>query len=259
MLTISFDGYMLMLLVFARMSGALLFHPFFGRRSVPVIAKVGLAFLTALLLTPTLSVPPPQFDSTLLFMLALLKEMLVGYALGLLMNLFLSFLLMAGEAMDMEMGLSMGRIYDPQSNVSMPATGSVFHLMLTLIFFASNGHLTLIRILSSSCQLFPPSSAFFDFQAGSYLALMLKDMLVLALKLAMPVMATELLAEAGMGVLMRIVPQINVFVAGLQIKLAVGLAIIILALPAVSRLMDATLTQMFEKVQESMAVMLGGA
>ena len=259
MLQIGFGNYMLFLMVFARLMGALLFHPFLGRRNVPTIAKIGLAMLTALLLTPVLKVPVPVFSTTLSLMLSFLKEMAVGYALGLLMNLFLSWVLMAGEAMDMEMGLGMGRIYDPQSNVSMPATGTVFHLMLTLIFFSSNGHLTLIRILAGSCQLFPPGPAFFDFQAGSSLALLLKDMLLLALKLAMPVFAIELLTEAGMGVLMRIVPQINMFVAGLQVKLFVGLAIIILALPAASRLMDDTLAQMYQKLQESLAVMLSGA
>jgi flagellar biosynthetic protein FliR len=84
------------------------------------------------------------------------------------------------------------------------------------------------------------------------------DMLILALKLAIPVFAIELLSEAGMGVLMRIVPQINVFVAGLQVKLVIGILIIALALPAASRLMDATLTQMFGRMQESLSVLFSG-
>ncbi len=259
MLQLSFGNYMLLLLVFARMSGALLFNPFFGKRNVPAIAKIGLAMLASILLTPVLQVPAPVFSSMIAFMLSLLKEMLVGYALGLLMNLFLSWVLMAGEVIDMEIGLGMAKMYDPVSSVSMPAAGTMFNLMITLIFFFSNGHLTLIRILASSCQLFPPGPAFFDFQAGSYLALMLGNMVVLALKLAMPVVATELLTEAGLGVLMRIVPQINVFAASLQVKVAIGLVIIILALPAASRLMDDTFAQLFGKVQESLAVMLSGA
>ena len=157
MLQINFSNYMLLLLVFARMSGALLFHPLLGRRNVPAIAKIGLALLASILLTPVLTVPPPVFTSTISFMLSVLKEMVVGYVLGFVMNLFLSFVLMAGEVMDMEIGLGMGKIYDPQSSVSMPVTGTVFNLMITLIFFFSNGHLTLIRILANSCQVFPLS------------------------------------------------------------------------------------------------------
>jgi flagellar biosynthetic protein FliR len=67
------------------------------------------------------------------------------------------------------------------------------------------------------------------------------------------------LTEAGMGVLMRIVPQINVFAASLQVKVAIGLVIIILALPAVSRLMDDTMAQLYQRMQESFAVMLSGS
>ena len=259
MLRIEFGNFLLFLLVFARMSSALLFHPFFGRRNVPAITKIGLALLAAVLLTPVLRVAQPVFPTTVSLMLALLKEMLVGYALGFLMNLFMTWVLMAGEVVDMELGLSMGRAFDPQSSMSMSASGMLFNLMLTLIFFTSNGHLTLIRILASSCQLFPPGTEFFNLQAGSHLALMLGDMVVLMLKLAMPVLAIELLTEAGMGVLMRIVPQVNVFVAGLQVKIVVGLLIIILALPAAAKLMDASLAQMYTKIQESMAALLAGA
>jgi flagellar biosynthetic protein FliR len=258
-MTINLDRYLLFLLVFARMSGALLFHPFLGRRSVPTIVKVGLALLTAILLTPVLQVKEPVFPSTLAFMLSLGKEMLLGYAVGFIMNLFVSWVLMAGEAVDMELGVGMGRIYDPQSGSNMSLSGSMFQLMLTLCFFVSNGHLTLIRIMSTSCQLFPPGPALFDFEAGNYIALLMADVLVLALKLAMPVFAIELLAEAGMGVLMRIVPQINVFVAGLQVKLAIGLLVIILVLPAVAKLMDASIAQMYEKLQQTLVVMHSGA
>ncbi len=259
MLTIEFSNFMLFLLVFARISSALLFHPFFGRRNVPAIAKIGLALLTAVLLTPVLRVPQPVFTTTISLLLAFLKEMMVGYTMGLLMHLFMTWVLMTGEVVDMELGLSMGRAFDPQSNMSMSASGMVFNLMITLIFFTSNGHLTLIRILASSCQLFPPGTAFFNHQAGSYLALMLGDMLLLMLKLAMPVLAIELLTEAGMGVLMRIVPQVNVFVAGLQVKIVVGLAITILALPAASKLMDTTLTHMYTKIQDTTAILLSGS
>ena len=258
-MTISFDRYLLFLLVFARMSGALLFLRFLGRRNVPTIVKVGLALLAAILLTPVLQVKEPEFPSTLAFMLSLGKEMLLGYTVGFIMNLFVSWVLMAGEAIDMELGVGMGRIYDPQSGSNMSLSGSMFQLMLTLCFFVSNGHLTLIRIMSTSCQLFPPGPALFNFEVGQYIALLMADVLILALKLAMPVFAIEMLAEAGMGVLMRIVPQINVFVAGLQVKLAVGLLVIILVLPAVAKLMDASVAQMYEKLQQSMVVMHSGA
>ena len=256
MLEFHFDNFMLYLMVVTRVSGAILFNPLFGRRNVPAIVKIGLSLLIAALITPVLRVPLPVYPTTISMMIAFLKEMAVGYVTGYLMWMFTSWVLMAGELVDMQLGLSMGRIFDPNSNTSMSLSGTAFNTMLTLIFFVSNGHLTLIRILANSCHIFTPGTEFLNAQAGSYLALMLGEMIVLALKLAMPVVATELLSEAGMGVLMKIVPQVNVFAVSLQVKIAVGLIVIIVALPAMSRLMDSTLVQMYDTIQNSLAAIL---
>ena len=255
-MTLDYNGYLVSLLVLTRLTGALLFNPFLGRRSVPTIAKIGLALLLTVVIFPTLKLTQVAFPSPLSFMLALVRELLIGYALGLTMNLFIACVLMAGEIMDMEMGSSVSKIYDPQSGISMPITGTALNIMFTLIFFSTNGHLTLIRIVAASLEMFPPGPQMVSFEVGQYLTMMLGDMITLALKLAMPVLAIELLGEAGLGVLMRIVPQINVFVVGIQIKLAIGLVVVVLALPAISRLIDFSLGQMFEAMQKGVSMML---
>ncbi len=89
--------------------------------------------------------------------------------------------------------------------------------------------------------------------------LLFGDILILALKLAIPVIAIELLAESGLGVLMRIVPHINVFAVGLQVKLAVGLGIIILTIPLTSRVLDTSITLMFERIEEGVSKMLSSS
>jgi flagellar biosynthetic protein FliR len=246
----------LFLLVLTRMAGAILFNPLLGRRSVPAILKMGLALLVTILVFPTITATPPTYETTISFMLAVAWEMLVGYAIGLIMDLFISWVLMAGEIMDMEMGLSVSKIYDPQSGISMPVSGSVFNVFLTLIFFISNGHLTFIRILAVSMQVFPPGTGNVGYEIGNLLVTMLYDTMLLSLKLGMPVLVIELLSEAGLGTLMRMVPQINVFSVGLQLKLIVGLLVVILALPAAARLMDTSLTQFFDQMQKGIAAML---
>ena len=255
-MALNYNTYLVALLVFTRMTGAFLFNPMLGRKSVPAIAKVGLALLLTILVVPTMTIPEASFPTPLSFMLALVRELMIGYALGLIFNLFISLVLMAGEIMDMEMGTSVSKIYDPQSGISMPLTGTALNIMMTLIFFSTNGHLTLIKIIAASLSMFPPGPQMVGVEIGSYLTMMLGDMIILALKLAMPVLAIELLSEAGLGVLMRIVPQINVFVVGIQIKIAIGLIIIIAALPAIGRLIDTSLGQMFEAMQKGLQIML---
>ncbi len=255
-MTLEYSHVFLFLLVLTRMTGALLFNPFLGRRSVPAIAKMGLALLITIIVVPTINPPSISFPTSISFMLALVRELLLGYAMGLIMNLFSSWVLTAGEVMDMEMGLSVSKIYDPQSGVSMPVSGSVFNVMLTLIFFASGGHLTFLRIVADSMVTFPPGSGTLGLEIGGHLVAMLGNALILSLKLGMPVLAIELLAEAGLGTLMRIVPQIDVFSVGLQMKLAIGLIVVVLALPPTARLMEASLSQMFDQLQKGIAIML---
>ena len=255
-MTLDYNSYLVSLLVLTRLTGALLFNPLLGRRSVPAIAKVGLALILTVVIFPTLKLPAVAFHTPLSFMLAIIRELLIGYALGLVMNLFIAWVLMAGEIMDMEMGASVSKIYDPQSGISMPITGTALNILFTLIFFATDGHLTLIKIVANSLTMFPPGPQMVAFEVGQYLTMMLGDMLTLAMKLAMPVLAIELLTEAGLGVLMRIVPQINVFVVGIQIKLAIGLLVVVLALPAITRLIDFSMGQMFEAMQKGIQMML---
>lgn len=247
---------MLFLLVLTRISGAILFNPFLGKKNIPAIAKIGLSLVITVGITPSLLELSPKIDSAVVFIVVIIKELLVGLGMGMLMQVFSSVVFIAGESVDLQLGIGMGRIYDPQSNVSMSATGSIYNILFTLLFFASNGHLTLIKIVIETFKICPPGSDIFNFKAGSYVFLLFGDVIILAIKLALPVIAIELLTEAGLGVLMRIVPQINVFSVGLQVKLAVGFTVVLLTLPLVSRILDNSITSMFEKVEEGIRLML---
>lgn len=250
------NNYTLFLLVLTRISAAILFNPFLGKKNIPAITKIGLSLVITVGITPSLMEFKPEIGSFIEFIAVIIKEMLLGFGMGMLIQVFASVVFIAGEAIDMQLGIGMGKIYDPQSNISMSATGSVYNILFTILFFISNGHLTLIKIIVESCRMFPPGDDFFNFKAGSFMFLLFGDVLILALKLALPVIAMELLTEAGLGVLMRIVPQINVFSVGLQVKLAIGFSVVIITLPLISRILDNSVTSMFEKVQEGINIML---
>ena len=253
---IMFSDYHLFLLVLTRMSGVFLFNPFLGKKNVPSIVKIGLSLLVAIIVTPTLSTKGVEISSDIGFILILLKELLIGYLTGFIISLFVSWVLMAGEMSDVQLGLGMSKIYDPHSNITMPLIGSLYNIMLTLIFFSSKSHLTLIKIASVSCEVFPPGPSMINMDIGSHVVLLFGDMLLLTLKLAIPIIAVELLAEAGLGVLMRTVPQVNVFVASIQLKLLIGLIVIFLFLPSVSGILNKSIGYMFERLEDSLVLML---
>jgi len=252
-----FDHYIVFMAVFARMTGMIVFNPFFGRKNVPFMIKIGLAFflsITLLGIVPSTSTIP--VNNIVIFLLVCVKELFIGFVVGFIMQMFMSILLLAGEFADLQLGVGMAKIYDPQSNISMPMVGSLFNLFYTMLFFLSNGHLTFFKIIFFSFNIVPLGAGLINPQCGQYVVLFFANILVLALKLALPVVTIEIITEISLGVLMRSVPQINVFVVGLQLKLLVGLVLLVLIFPALFGFFDSMTGTMFESIQKGLSLMV---
>jgi len=252
-----FSNYLIFLLLFARMMGMFMFNPFFGRRNVPVIIKMGMAFFTALILISLIPAGTVvKAESILVFMLLCAKELFIGFTIGFIMQLFLAALHLAGDFMDLQLGIGMAKVYDPQSNVSMPISGSIFNLLYVVLFFVTNGHLNLMKIMVATLQLLPLGTWALNPECGEYVALLFSNILVLAIKLALPVVAIEIITELALGVLMRTVPQINVFAVGLQLKLLVGLVLIVMVLPGVFDVFDNLTNTMLKTIMNGIKLMV---
>ena len=250
------DTFITALFIILRISGAILFNPFLGRRNVPAIAKMGLAIAVGIGVLPALPTQSHNIDSIIVFSVIALKEFFIGFVTGFIMQLAMSVSSVAGEIIDMQLGLGMGKIYDAQTGASMAVTGTVYNLYFMLLFFLANGHLTIIKLITESCELFPVGSDFLNLKSGGSIVLIFGYILTLAVKLALPITAVEMLTEAGLGFMMRSVPGINIFAVGLQIKLAVGLLLTAATMPFTSKLMDNILGSMFLQIKDTLIQML---
>lgn len=251
-----FNNYIVFLAVFARMAGMILFNPIFGRNSIPMISKMGLCLFLSMILMGILPEGAVVLaDNMLTFLLVCSKELLVGFFVGFIMQLFLSALMLAGDFVDLQLGVGMAKIYDPQSNVSMSLMGSVFNLFYMVLFFVTNGHLTFFKIIFYSFEILPLGTVFINPQSGQYGMLLFESILILALKLALPVIAVEIVSEMSLGMLMRAVPQINVFVVGLQLKLLVGLIMIVVIFSGFFGFFNFLNETMFKSIQAGLQQM----
>ena len=247
MLDTIFQKYDLFLVVMVRMTGFIVFNPVFGRRNVPNNIKAAIAFVLAVVM-----MIPMERDAELdrytanifVFMLLLAKEVVFGYLIGLIVNIYFSVLSMGGEIIDMQMGLAMSRMYDPGSNVQMPLIGSFFNVAFMFIFFLTNSHITLIELIRISFDISPVTSFSFNPGIGISVLNLFSHIFVLSMKLAFPVIAVELVTETGIGIIMRAVPQINVFVVGVQLKIFVALFILIAVCPVSAWFFDGMLREM---------------
>jgi flagellar biosynthetic protein FliR len=112
-------------------------------------------------------------------------------------------------------------------------TASLLNILLILDFFAENGHYTLMRLLTTSGELVPYGAAALGDGVYAYVIELFLACMLLAVKLAMPILAAELLGEVGM-VLMKAIPQINAFVINIELKVIIGLLLFFLLLTPIN-------------------------
>ncbi len=237
--------------IFARISGAVLLNPIFGRRNIPAIFKVSLSLVLTLLLFSYLpiSINP---GTTLEFMIGILIEFSIGYVLGYVITLFSNVIVMGGEIIDFQMGMSMAKVFDAQSNTSIGLSSTFFNIIFMFLFFLSNGHLALIRFFLDSHKVVPYGEAALSENVSVYMIELFSDTAVLAMQLAMPVIAVTFMLEIGVGILMKIIPQINIFVVNIQLKIFVGLSLLLIMYAPFVSFIEELITFMFDALAKSL-------
>lgn len=248
--------FILFTLIVMRMSGAIALNPFLGRTNLPASAKAAFIFVLSLLLYLSTGERLQQEPQTFLQYGAMLfGEMMFGFTLGFVMELAVLVVRFASASMDFVMGLNMAQIYDPQYNTQMTITSGMYYAFLILLFFAIDGHLSLIAMFYSSAQLVPFGKvALTPVLAGAILDLFSQSM-VMGLQFAFPVIAMELVAEVAVGILMRIIPQINVFVVNFQVKIIVGMLMLLFLFSPMSDKIFYILDYMFQALQRTIRLM----
>ena len=216
-------------LIFMRMSGFLLFNPLLGRSNLPAMVKTGLALVLSILVFGTAGTGVPQPDTLVELAFRLLLELGIGLVLGFVMRVVFSVVQIGGEVIDTQMGMTMAQIYDASSQANLSVTASLLNILLILDFFAENGHYTLMRLLTTSGELVPYGAAALGDGVYAYVIELFLACMLLAVKLAMPILAAELL-----GVLMKAIPQINAFVINIELKVIIGLLLFFLLLTPIN-------------------------
>lgn len=222
------ERFTLFLYILARMSGFVLFNPILGRQSIPGLFKGGMTLVLTVFVygmtDQTVTVPVGIAGLAIV----LLLEMLIGFLLGMVMNFFFYIPQLAGLVVDTQMGMTMNQIYDAGAQANLSATSVLLNALMTLLFFAGNGHHTLMRILLTSGSMVNYGAVVIGEDVWSLLLELFVECTLLGVKLCLPILAAELLGQLGMGILMKVIPQINVFAINIELKVIIGLCLLLL-------------------------------
>lgn len=254
---IELPGFLLFTLIVMRMSGFVLLNPIFGRRNIPAFIKGGFILVLSISVFGVAQADYGNVDilNSFDYGFLLIKEFCLGYVIGFVINLFFYIGSYAGAMIDFHMGMSMANIYDPQTNASMPLSGTLFNAMVLMIFFAVNGHLALLKIFLRSQDIIPFAQMTFTSQTLAAILDIFKECTVLAVKLSLPILAMELLGEVGVGILMKVIPQINVFIVNIQVKVFVGFYLMLVLCVPIGAFFGDVIDMMIRSIGQIMTLM----
>jgi flagellar biosynthesis protein FliR len=225
------DVYKMMLLMFR--TGALLSTvPIFGHQSIPRILRVWLIMLLAVMLLPASSLAGYEPPATLFHLVTvILGELAIGFTMGFAIIVFFSAVQFAGHFIGLEMGLAVANVMDPMSAGQISIIGEFYYLVSILIFLMIDGHHMVIEALAQSFRVIPIAGGSFPPALGSYISSLTFNVFVLAVKLSAPIVITLFIVNIVLGIVARTVPQMNVFIVGFPLAIAVGLIMIYFSMP----------------------------
>jgi flagellar biosynthetic protein FliR len=230
---LTLDVYRLML-VFARLGSALMVLPGFGGHMVSPRVRLLLGMVVSFLMLPIIGpILPPLPPSTGLLVLLIFGEVTVGVFIGIVAQLLLSAINIAGTFIGFQTGLTNAFSFDPVAEQqSQLLTGFLSNVALTLIFAADLHHL-MIRAMIDSYALFLPGQPLPWGDFAETAAHTLTESFKLGIQLAGPLVAFGLVFYTALGVLSRLVPQMQVFFVALPVQVMVGMWLLMVALPTI--------------------------
>lgn len=220
-------------LVFMRVTGVFLVSPIFGRQNLPVYYKIGFSFfITLTVATSTAIAAPSGYGTAAGYAMLALREFAIGASVGFIPYMMFTAIYIAGQIIDMKIGFSMVSVLDPVSNIQIPVTANFYYILCMLMFITVNAHHMVILSISRSYGIIPLGSLNIDGDLIKTLLRLFSDVFVTGFRIAAPIVFTALLTDVALGIISKAMPQINVFMVGMPLKILVGLVIIIVTLPA---------------------------
>ena len=248
-MTIQFNGLAIYLLVFVRLLACFMFNPVFSRKNLPLSAKLAFIVWITLLVAPLVQANGLENIDDLSFILLIFKELLLGYFLGYIVQLYLYMLLFVGDLLDYQFGLSMAKVFDPQTYVQVSIIGNLFQLLFIVLFFMSNSHLMFIQMVVNSFDYISLASWFSLSKVIPFILDLFIVVFMLVIKLALPMIVAAFTLEISMGILMKLIPQIHVFVINIQVKVLLGIILLLIFIQPITQILDRSLGEMVQNMQ----------
>lgn len=214
-----------------RVAGVFLVAPLFSSRLLPGVLRMWMVLVLSALLLPITSAHSSLTPMGWGWVEVSLQELVIGLLLGFVATIFLAAANYAGRLAGSHVGFGMANVVDPLSREQSTFLDQVQGWLALMLFVFLGGHRMLLYALGSSFSLVPIGSGSVSPQIFDGLLRLFAQTVILGIQIAIPVLAAVFLTEAGVGIIGRSAPQMNIFSIGLPVRIMVGMLVFTLTLP----------------------------
>jgi flagellar biosynthesis protein FliR len=226
------DQLHIFLLILLRVSAMIAVAPIFGHRLFLARAKIGLAFMVTLLMFPLLAEQQLEIPVGVLpYGLLMVREVIMGLVLGFAILLLFVGIQFAGQIAGLQMGFGIVNVYDPQSGSQVSIIAQFLNILAILMVLSLDGHHMVLRGVMSSFDVVPLGGVELKAPMIHKIIALTSQIFVIAVKISAPILISLFMISVALGILARTVPQMNVFIVGFPVQMAVGMTVLVASLP----------------------------
>jgi len=219
------------ILIFARIGAMTMALPGIGDRSVPTRIRLVFALALSMILYPLVNKVFPSLPNSLFEMMAaIVREVLIGVAIGMSVRLIVSAIQFVGTIVAFQTGLAFAQNVDPANGTQSTMFGTFLSVLSVALIFATDMHHLLLSAMYDSYQLFKPGGILPTGDFAEVAVETLSKGFRIAIQLTGPFLAFGLIFYLGIGVLSRLIPQVQVFFLALPLNIMLGMMLFMVLL-----------------------------
>jgi len=244
----------ILLLILMRISCFMVTAPFFNMPNTPVRIKIAFAFFVSVIVYSLMDFKL-EYNDIIEYSALVIKEAVAGLLIGFSAQICTQAIHFAGRIIDMDIGLAMANVLDPTSREQVGLTGTFYYNFVILLLLVSDLHTFMLKAIIETFELIPIGSMTLNPMLYNTGIEIISNYFIIGFRIALPVFAAILLLNAIMAILVRVAPQMNMFSVGVQLKILVGLGVIMLTvwlLPSISTFVGTQIKLVLKNVVEGM-------
>jgi len=243
------NKFLVWLLAISRIAGLFILMPFFGGNFIPNNLKVMLILTLSWLALPTISTTLPLDTNVLFIVILSLINFILGFLIGATVFILFSGMQFMGEIFGLQLGFAVATLFDPQTFEETNIIGQLIYMFAMYVFVTIKGpHLVLTSIIKSFQTLpvnFIKVNNFVFYDMVKFGG----EVFRIGMEIGIPLIAFMIVVTFIIGILSRLMPQMNLFMIGLPLKVLVGVLMLLGLLPIIAEVISKLSFKILEEVE----------